>query len=111
MSGREVARVREPGSGARLVEFKPWPYENAHLIGHVTVDFSGWVVHRIPVFRKGDGTLSVGVPNAPEVDTEGRQRLRDGKRAYWALITFSGDGKARWERSVLAALDAGGFAP
>lgn len=104
-------RVRQPGSGARLVEYKPWPYQNPSLIGHATVDFSGWLVHRIPIFRRGDGTLSAGGPNAAEVDREGQQKEHAGKRQWWKVVTFEGDGSERWNRAVLGALDAAGVVP
>src|SRR4051812_6000377 len=104
--------VRQPGAGARLVEWKPRPASSSSLLGHATVDFTGWLVHRVPIFRRGDGSLSAGTPSAPELDGEGRQRERDGKRQYWPVLTFANtEAKQRWERAVLAALDAGGIVP
>lgn len=96
----------------RLVRFEPWAYPNDRLVGHCYVDFGGWQIHRIPIFRRKDGTLSAGVPNTPEVDRDGLQ-LRDenGKRRYAPLMSFSGDGKARWERAVLQALCDAGIVP
>jgi hypothetical protein len=76
MNGPTALRVRQPGDGARLIAFQSGLLPNPHLIGHCSVDFSGWVVHRIPVFRKADGSLSVGGPTAAEVDGDGRQRER-----------------------------------
>lgn len=95
--------------GCRLLRFEPWPFPNDHLVGHADVDFGGWQINRIPVFRRKDGSLSLGVPSSREVDRDGVQ-LRDdaGKREYAAMTSFSGDGKARWEHAVLGALsDAG----
>lgn len=95
----------------RLIQWQPWPGTNSSLLGHATVSFSGWVVHKVPVFRKGDGTtLSVGTPSAPEIDSQGRVKERDGKRQYWAVITLeNAEAKDRWQRSVLAALAAAGI--
>lgn len=95
----------------RLIEWKPWPLPNPSLIGHASVSFSGgWVVHRAPVFRRGDGSLSVGTPNAPELDGDGRIKMRDGKRQYWPVITFeNNEARDRWQRSILAALVAAGI--
>jgi hypothetical protein len=97
---------------ARLVDWKPWPFDNPSLIGHATVAFwGGWVVAAIPIFRKGDGSLSAGVPNEAQLDGDGRVKLKpDGKRSYSAIITFeTADGRARWQRAVLGALAAGGI--
>lgn len=94
----------------RLVEWKPWLGGNSSLIGHVTVNFSGWIIHRTPVFRRGDGSLSVGTPNAPEIDADGRVKMRDGKRVYSPIITMeNGEVRDRWSRAILAALAAGGI--
>jgi hypothetical protein len=103
-------RSRKPGADARLVQYQP---PNASLIGLAKIDFNGWVVARIPIFRRNDGSLSVGAPNAPEVDLDGRQRLRaDGKRQFWAVVTFADRAaKERWERSVLTALASAGVDP
>lgn len=96
---------------AHLITWKPWPLPNPSLIGHATVTFSGWTVRGIPVFRRGgDGGLSVGVPSAAELDSEGRIKQRDGKRQYQAVISFeNAEARERWQRSVLAALVAGGI--
>jgi hypothetical protein len=68
-----------------------------NLIGHCVVAFGGgWVVHGIPVFRRADGSLSVGVPNAAQ------------------LLSFeTTEARERWRRMVLGALAASGivFAP
>jgi hypothetical protein len=88
---------------------------NPSLIGRATVAFAGgWVVHRIPVFRKGDGSISVGAPDAADVDRDGQIRKKpDGKKSYHRIITFeSSEAKARWDRMVLGALaDAGVASP
>jgi hypothetical protein len=93
----------------RLIEWKPWPVPSPSLIGHATVSFSGWTVRSIPVFRRGDGSLSVGTPSAAEIDSEGRIKQRDGKRQYLAVISFdTAEARERWQRSILAALAAAG---
>jgi hypothetical protein len=67
------------------------------------------VVHQIPVFRSKDG-LSVGVPNAAQLDSEGRVKMRDGKRQYTSVLSFeTADGRERWRRLVLGALAQGGI--
>ena len=67
-------------------------------------------MHGIPVFRRGDGSLSVGVPNAAQLDSEGRIKQRDGKRDYKSILTFeTTDARERWQRMVLAALADGGI--
>jgi hypothetical protein len=89
MSGRDQALVLErdanAGGGAVLVRWQPWPHPNNSLAGHATVDFRGWVLLNIPVFRG-----------------------RDGKRQFRPTMNFTGDGKARFERAVLGALAAAG---
>jgi hypothetical protein len=94
----------------RLIEWKPWPFDNQSLIGHAAVSFNGWTVHRIPVFRRADGSLSVGTPNAAGIDSDGRIRQRDGKKQYWSLMTFEcTEARERWQRVVLAALSTAGI--
>jgi hypothetical protein len=69
-----------------------------------------FIAGTIPVFRRADGTLSVGVPSAPQLDREGRVKLKpDGKREYKASVSFeTPEGRDRWQRLVLGALaDAG----
>jgi hypothetical protein len=85
------------------------PFDNPRLIGHATVSFSGWTVHRVPVFRRGDGSLSVGTPNAAEVDADGRIKQRDGKKAIPVLTFETAEARDRWQRAVLAALVAAGI--
>jgi hypothetical protein len=79
--------------------------------GHASVAFAGgWVVHGIPVFRRADSSLSVGVPNAAQLDAEGRIKQRDGKRDYKSILSFeTAEGRERWQRMVLGALAAGGI--
>ena len=95
----------------RLVEWKPWSQPNPSLLGHCAIAFAGgWVVHSIPVFRRGDSSLSVGVPNAAQLDAEGRIKQRDGKRDYKPVLSFeTTEARERWQRMVLGALAAGGI--
>jgi hypothetical protein len=92
----------------RLLEWKPWSAPDNALLGHATVSFSGWVVHKIPVFAKKGGGLSVSGPSAPDIDAQGRVKLGDdGKRRYWKVLTFEGnDARERFERAVIGALAA-----
>src|SRR5690348_5525562 len=98
-------------AACRLVEWKPWSAPNNPLIGHCSIVFAGgWVVHSIPVFRRTDGSLSIGVPNAAQLDTDGRVKLRDGKRQYTPVFSFeSAEARERWQRLVLGALAAAGI--
>lgn len=107
------APASRPDRPCRLVEWKPWALDNPSLCGHATISFSGWTVHRVPLFRGRDGQLSVGSPSAPEIDVAGRVRTNDaGKRQYWPLLTFeTKEAKARFERAVLAALADAGVVP
>ncbi len=104
-----VARPRPPDPAARIVVWRPWPFDNPSLIGHAAVAFSGgWVVAKVPVFRTGDGELTAGVPSIPEIDAEGKVKTRNGKRVYQPAISFqTADAKARWNRTIVAALAAG----
>jgi hypothetical protein len=93
----------------RLVQWAPVD-NNPSLIGRATIAFAGgWVVVGIPIFRRANGSLSVGVPSSAQLDAEGRIKVRDGKRQYTPILTFeSAEAKARWQRMVLGALaDAG----
>jgi hypothetical protein len=95
-----------------LTEWKPWPHPNNSLLGHATVAFAGgWVVSAIPAFRRADNSISVGVPNVPQLDAVGRVRLKpDGKRDYRPVISFqTPEARERWQRMVLAALAVGGI--
>jgi hypothetical protein len=105
------ATLQPTDRACRLIEWKPWPFDNPSLIGHCAIAFSGgWVVHAIPAFRRADGSLSVGVPNAAQLDGDGRIKQRDGKRDYKSILTFeTTDARERWQRMVLAALADGGI--
>jgi len=98
-------------SGCRLLEWKPWPFPNPSLLGHCSIAFSGgWVVSKIPVFRKADGSLSVGTPDAADVDRDGQIRKKpDGKASYHRVISFeTAEARERWQRMIQTALaDAG----
>ena len=98
---------------ARLVSWVPWSLPNAHLIGHAAVAFnSGWVINSIPIFKRGDGSLSAGSPSMPVVDAAGRQKVDAvGKKQYLAVITFEGAGRELWSRTIIAALLAAGIDP
>jgi hypothetical protein len=104
-------RVRQPGDGARLIDWKP--LDSGSLIGKATIAFaSGLTVSNIPVFRGRDGALSAGGPDAPLVDQNGIQ-LRDagGKRRYTKVISFENrEARERWNRAVLTALRDAGIA-
>jgi len=53
--------------------------------------------------------LSVGIPAAPELDGEGKVKLRDGKRQYFKLLAFAcADDRDRFQRAVLGALAEAG---
>lgn len=108
-----LAQPRQSGAGARLVEYRPWHLPNSALRGKAVVDFSGWVVAGIPILRRDDAFLSVGTPSAPQIDGQGQHRRNpDGRPQYSAIITFADkDAKPRWERSVLAALEAARVVP
>ena len=97
-------------SAARLVEYRPWHEPNDYLIGHCTVAFaSGIVIPNIPVFRKKDGAISCGEPNAPQITRDGTVRTIDGKRQYAPCIQFvDNHAKDRWRNAVLQALKEGG---
>jgi hypothetical protein len=103
--------VQRTDRQCRLIEWKPWPFDNPSLIGHATVAFQGgWVVSSVPVFRTANGGLSVGTPSMPQLDAEGRVKLKpDGRRDYKPVISFeTAEGRGRWQRLILAALvDAG----
>lgn len=88
---------------AHLLEWRPRTYSaGGRLAGHCTVVFSGgWIVSKIPVFRSPAGDLSIGVPSIPGTRP-------DGTRTYLPVISFANAAaRGRWERTVLAALEAG----
>jgi hypothetical protein len=108
------APARQPSErSCRLVDWKPVD-GNPSLAGRATIAFAGgWIVGSIPVFRRGDGSLSAGAPSMPLLDANG-QHMRDeaGKKRYAAIITFTDrDARGRWERAVLGALRDGGITP
>jgi hypothetical protein len=92
----------------RLVQWAPFK-NNPSLIGRATIAFAGgWIVVGIPIFRSKDG-LSVGVPNAAQLDAEGRIKIRDGKKQYTSVVTFeTAEARERSRRLVLAALAQAG---
>src|SRR4051794_34740101 len=102
MTGRDQALVLErdanAGGGAVLVRWQPWPQSSSSLLGHASVDFRGWVLLNIPVFRGRDGKLSAGAPSVADV-RDGVQVVVDGKRQFRPTMNFTGDGKARFERT------------
>jgi len=102
---------RSTERSCRLVQWTPWPFPNPSLLGHCAVTFAGgWCVHQIPVFRRADGSLSVGVPNTAQLDADGRVKQRDGKRQYTAVLSFeSAEGRERWQRMILVALTEAGI--
>jgi hypothetical protein len=111
VSTAQLVTVQRGDRACRLIEWRPWAQPNNSLLGHCAVAFAGgWVVHAIPVFRRADGSLSVGVPNAAQLDTEGRIKQRDGKRDYKNILTFeTTEARERWRHLVLGALAAGGI--
>jgi hypothetical protein len=109
---QQSVTLPRPAPAARLVEWKPWPFDSPSPIGHATIAFAGgWTVHRIPIFRGRDGAWSVGTPSAVELDGEGRAKTKpDGKRQYWPMITFeTAEARGRWQLAILAALETGGI--
>jgi hypothetical protein len=72
----------------RLVDWKP--FESGALIGKASVAFpGGCIVSSIPIFRRQDGTLLAGGPDAPLADQTGTQlRDADGKHCYTKIIAF-----------------------
>jgi len=107
MSGITARLFHRP---CRLIEWKPWPFDNQALIGHAAVSFNGWTVHRISMFRRADCRLIVGTPNAAEIHTDVRIRQRGSKKQYRSLKTLEGlEAHEQWQRAVLAALAAAGI--
>jgi hypothetical protein len=103
---RAPAPAPRPPSAARLVKWLPYPTSGS-LIGKASIVFpGGWRVNAIPIFRRGDGSLSASGPDAPRVDASGTQlRDADGKRIYDKVITFETNAaRTRWNDAVLGAL-------
>jgi hypothetical protein len=102
---------RRTERACRLVQWSPVD-NNPSLIGRATIAFAGgWIVSAIPIFRRGDGSLSAGVPSSAQLDADGHIKVRDGKRQYVSVIFFeTAEAKARWARMVLGALAEAGVA-
>ena len=99
---------------AVLKSWTPWPGDNSHLLDHAVITFSGgWTIRDIPIFRRNDGSLSVGVPTAAQLDRDGRIKTDTaGKRAYTAVVSFeTAVARERWQASILAALTDAGINP
>ena len=111
MSAAQLVTAQRGDRACHLAQWTPWPFDNPSLIGHCAIAFTGgWVVHAIPVFRRADGSLGVGVPNAAQLDADGRVKQRDGKRDYKPILSFeTSEARDRWQRLVLGALAAAGF--
>jgi hypothetical protein len=109
MSGAAPSVRTEP----RVCVLREWkPNTNpGSLAGKATVAFTGgWIVSNIPVFRRGDGSLSAGAPDMPLVGPDGAQRVgEDGKRRYTQVISFETPAaRTRWNDAIVRALsDAG----
>jgi hypothetical protein len=96
---------------ARMLEWRP-AAGNSALVGKATIRFpGGWIVSGIPIFRRADGTLSAGTPDAPLVGPDGQQLVDDeGKKRYGRVISFDGAAaRERWNDAVLAAVAEGGI--
>jgi hypothetical protein len=53
---------------------------------------------------------SPGVPSVPDIGADDRRREREGKKLWRPINSFSApDARARWQRTVLAALTAAGI--
>jgi hypothetical protein len=109
MSGATPPVRAEP----RICVLREWkPNANAgSLAGKATVAFSGgWIVSNIPIFRRGDGSLSAGAPDMPLVGPDGTQLVdEDGRRRYAKVISFETPAaRIRWNDAIVDALgDAG----
>ena len=101
--------VQRGDRACRFIEWRPWAQPNNSLLGHCTIAFTRrWIVNAVSVFQHADGSLSVGVPNAAQLDAEGRIKLKAGKRQYAPVLSFeTAEARDRWQRMVLAALAAG----
>lgn len=99
----------------RVANWTPWAMPNPSLVGHADITFpGGWKICGVPIFRTKTGGFSAGVPNAPDLDRDGRIKTSaDGKRVYRPLLQFeTAAARERWNAAVLGALaDAGISAP
>jgi hypothetical protein len=95
-----LANTQQP-RGCKLVQRTPWPYSNSSLIAHVSVSFP----------RKAGGSISVGVPDIPEIDVSGHVQVgEDGKRKYHTLLQFeTNEPRERWHRAGQGAVVAAGI--
>jgi hypothetical protein len=89
---------------ADLVSWTLWPHGNSTLIGHAEIDLDGWIIPRIPIFRRPDGGLSAGTPTVSVPDDNAGRR-------FIPVFRFRGDGAARWSQMVIEALTNGGIEP
>jgi hypothetical protein len=96
---------------ARMLEWRP-ATGNSSLLGKATIRFNGgWIVPGVPIFRRADGSLSAGTPDAPLVGPDGVQLVDNaGKRRYGKVISFDGsEARRRWNDVVIAAVTEGGI--
>lgn len=109
-----ITRATRDERVCKLPASKPWSYgSNSSLRGHASVAFSGaWIVHRVPIFRTRDGSLSAGTPSIPELDSEGRIKVRDDDERYAPFISFeTATARQRWQEVVPANQGGMGDAP
>jgi hypothetical protein len=106
-----AAQMSARAAKLQLVAYTPWHEPNPHLIGHadLAIADTGWVIKKVPVFRRRDGSLSCSVPDYPQIDHDGQHRIVGGKKQYTAALGFI-DNTARddWRAAVLSALAEGG---
>jgi hypothetical protein len=96
---------------ARMLEWRP-AAGTSSLLGKATIRFNGgWIVTGVPIFRRADGSLSAGTPDAPLVGPDGAQLVDDaGKRRYGKVISFDGsEARRRWNDAVVDAVIAAGI--
>jgi hypothetical protein len=105
-----------PDRSSRLISYRPWSGD-PYLIGHADVSFDGWIIHRIPIFRRKDGTLNVGVPDTVVLDRDGTAKKlagrppapTGGRLLHSPQVSIAtDDDKTRWRNAVLSALAEGG---
>jgi hypothetical protein len=96
---------------ARMLEWRP-AAGNSSLLGKATIRFNGgWIVTGVPIFRRADGSLSAGTPDAPLVGPDGVQLVDDaGKNRYARIISFeTPESRRRWNDAVVDAVTAAGI--